>query len=207
MYAFMKSDPPKRGTQPRPSSVSAPARSWARPWLRWVAGGAGAAYIVALWLEAVGAHWVDRVLPSPIRLFVQVAALFPNALPEAIEWRARGWRCDLERYEELDVRPFFPIRRDDKENRFDRAMFFHHRQGRVLEALDAYLTTAQNLLHPDARIGGVMLLSLRVPIPPPGRPGPRHERLSIASYPPSVSRQYWYTTGVDARRQRCAESP
>jgi hypothetical protein len=50
-----------------------------------------------------------------------------------------------------------------------------------------------------------MLLSLRVPIPPLGEPGPRHERLPIADYPPAVSRNYWYTTGIEARRQRCEE--
>jgi hypothetical protein len=38
---------------------------------------------------------------------------------------ARGWRCDLERYEEIDVRPYFPIHSDDKESRFDCAMFFY----------------------------------------------------------------------------------
>jgi hypothetical protein len=188
-------------------SEPAPARSWAPPWLRRVVAATGAAYVLALWLDGVGAHWVNHMLPPPLRLFVQVAELFPKALPEAIEWRARAWRCDLGRYVELDVRPFFPIRRDDKESRFDRAMFFYHRQGRVLAALDAYLTSAQNRLHPDERIGGVMLLSLRVPIPPLGTPGPRHERLPIASYPPSVSREYWYTAGVEARQQRCAEAP
>ena len=111
---------------------------------------AGAAYILALWLDGIGARFVDRALPLPVRLFVQVAELFPNASPEAIEWRARAWRCDLARYEELDERPFFPIHREDKESRFARAMFFYHRQGRVLTALDAYLTSAQNHPRTDA---------------------------------------------------------
>jgi hypothetical protein len=169
--------------------------------------GAGAAYVLALWLDGAGVRWVDHLLPPPLLMFVQVSELFPNASPESIEWRARGWRCDLGRYEELDVRPFFPIHRDDKESRFERAMFFYHRQGRVLAALDAYLTSAQNRLHPDERIGGVMLLSLRIPIPPLGVPGPRHERLLLADYPPSVSRQYWYATGAEAREQNCTEAP
>jgi len=193
----MNDTPSERGT----------ARSWAPKWLRRVVAVAGAAYVLAVWLEGVGARWVDHVLPAPLRMFAQVAELFPNALPYSIEWRARGSRCDSGRLEELDVRPFFPIHRDDKESRFDRAMFFYHRQGRVLEALDSYLTSAQNRLHPDERIGGIMLLSLRVPIPPLGTPGPRHERIPIASFPASVSRQYWYTTGVEARQRRCAEEP
>ncbi|HTA21381.1 MAG TPA: hypothetical protein VK989_18945 [Polyangia bacterium] len=192
-----------RGAAPnkQPSSVAPPAR----PWLRRVVTGLGALYLVALWLDGVGVRVLDDLLPPSARLFVQVSELFPNASPEAIEWRARAWRCDLGRYEELDVRPFFPIRSDDKESRFDRALFFYHRNGKVTAALDDYLTSTNNRVHPDARIGGVMLLSLRVPIPPLGEPGPRHERLPIADYPPTVSRNYWYTTGVEARRQRCEE--
>ena len=68
------------------------------------------------------------------------------------------------------MRPLFPIRRDDKESRFYRAMFFHYRQRRVLEALDKFIVEAHNRAHPEARIGGVMLLDLRIPIPPPGTP-------------------------------------
>jgi hypothetical protein len=75
----------------------------------------------------------------------------------------------------------------------------------VLAELDRFIAREQNRTHPEARIGGVMLLSLRVPIPPLGEPGPRHERLPIADYPPTVSRNYWYTTGIEARQQRCEE--
>jgi hypothetical protein len=188
----------------QPAGLATP---WVAPGLRRVVAAAGTLYLLAVWLDAAGTTIPDRVLAPPLRLFVQVAELFPNASPYSIEWRARGWRCDRARYEELDVRPYFPIHRDDKESRFDRAMFFYHRDGRVLAALDAYLTSAQTRLHPDARIGGVMLLSLRVPIPPLGTTGARHERQPIASYPPSVARQYWYTTGIEERTRRCAESP
>ena len=197
----MRGAAPKQRTAADARSVAPPAR----PWLRRIVTGLGVLYISALWLDGVGVRWLDELLPLPARMFVQVSELFPNASPDSIEWRARAWRCDLDRYEELDVRPFFPIRSDDKESRFDRALFFYHRQGKVLAVLDDYLTSANNRLHPDARIGGVMLLSLRVPIPPLGEPGPRHERLPIESYPPSVSRNYWYATGSDARRQRCEE--
>jgi hypothetical protein len=183
------------------------AKPWATSGLRRVVAGAGALYLLAVWLDGAGTRIPDRVLAPPLRLFVQVADLFPDASPFSIEWRARAWRCDLARFEELDVRPYFPIHRDDKESRFERAMFFYHRDGRVLEALDAYLTSAQNRLHPDARIGGVMLLSLRVPIPLLGSAGARYERVPIASYPSSVTRQYWYTTGIEERKRRCAETP
>jgi hypothetical protein len=198
----VKGDAPKR-----PAPAGEPARRWASPWVRRLAVVLASAYLLAIWLEAVWGRLPGRVLPPSLRFFIQVAELFPRAATDAIEWRARGWRCDLGRFEEIDVRPFFPIHRDDKESRFHRAMFFYARQPKVLEALNAYITTEQNRLHPDARIGGVMLLSLRIPIPPLGMPGPRHERLPISEYPPSVTRRYWYTASVDARTGRCAEAP
>ena len=180
---------------------------WTPTWLRRVTTAIGAVYLLAIWLDGVGVRRANRVLPLPLHLFVQVAELFPNASPDSIEWRARVWSCALERFDEIDVRPFFPIRRDDKESRFDRAMFFYHRHPAVLKALDLYITSAENRLHPEARVGGLMLLSLEVPIPPLGAPGPRHERLPITSYSPSVGRRYWYTTGIEERRQRCSEAP
>jgi hypothetical protein len=167
----------------------------------------GVVYLVAVWLDAAGMGLPDQLLPRPVRFFTQVADLFPNAARASIEWRARGWRCDSRRFEELDVRPFFPIRRDDKESRFDRAMFFYHRQRRVLEALDDYIVASQNRSNPDRRIGGVLLMSLRVPIPPLGERVPRRQWMPSADFPSSVERRYWYTTPPDAREKRCEEAP
>ena len=164
-----------------------------------------AAYAVLVWLEGAGLKLADVILPRPLRFFVQEAELFPHAARDVIEWRAEAWRCDLGRFEELDVRPFFPIRRDDKESRFYRAMFFHYRQRRVLEAMDEFLVREQNRAHPDQPIGGVMLLSLRIPIPPAGTAAPRYQRLPLADYPQDVQRKYWYVTGSSEREQRCAE--
>jgi hypothetical protein len=183
------------------------AKSWAPRRVRLVAAALGAIYLLAVWLDATGTGIPNAVLPLPLHFFVQEAALFPRAADDVIEWRAEGWSCDQNRFEEIDVRPYFPIRRDDKESRFYRAMFFHFRQRRVLESLDAYLTREQNRAHPDARIGGVMLLSLRVPIPPPGTQEPRYQRLALAEYPRTVERRYWYTTTVAARARRCEEVP
>ncbi len=188
-----------------PSRLLAPP--WAPPWLRRLGTFAGATYLLSVWLGAAGSELPENVLPLPVRFFTQVAELFPKATPDAIEWRVRGWRCDLGRFEEVDVRPFFPIRRDDKENPFDRALFFHHRQRLVLEALDQYLIAAQNRMRPDQRIGGVMLLSLRIPIPPLGMPGPREQWLPVDQYPASVTRKYWYLTAPELRQRRCQEAP
>src|SRR5579871_6480430 len=188
----------------------ADGRVMAQPWLsrraaRVVTVLAGA-YALLVWLEGAGLKLADSVLPLPLRFFVQEAELFPHAARDVIEWRAEAWRCDLGRFEELDVRPFFAIRRDDKENRFYRAMFFHYRQRRVLEALDEYLVREQNRLHPDQPIGGVMLLSLRIPIPPAGTAAPRYQRLPLADYPADVQRKYWYVTPTADREKRCQEA-
>jgi len=194
---------PGRGARP------ADGRVIAQPWLsrraaRIVTVLAGA-YALLVWLEGAGLKLADAILPRPLRFFVQEAELFPHAARDVIEWRAEAWWCDLGRFEELDVRPFFPIRRDDKESRFYRAMFFHYRQRHVLEAMDAYLVREQNRAHPDRPIGGVMLLSLRIPIPPAGAAAPRYQRLPLADYPQEVQRKYWYVTGSAEREQRCAE--
>lgn len=183
------------------------APPWAPRRLRQVAAVLAGLYVFAVWLDAAGNGAADKVLPLPVRFFVQEAALFPHAARDVIEWRAEAWFCEAGRFEELDVRPYFPIRRDDKESRFYRAMFFHLHQRRVLAELDRFIAREQNRSHPDARIGGVMLLSLRIPIPPPGTPETRYQRLPLADYPTSVERHYWYVTDKAEREQRCAEPP
>ena len=174
-------------------------------WLRKVGVAAGAAYLALLWLEAAGSTLPGRLLPRPALFFVQVAELFPRAAINSIEWRAEAWRCDLGRFEELDTRAYFAIHRDDKENRFHRAMFFHYRQPQVMQALDAYLVAKYNDLHPTARIGAVSLLSLRIPLPPLGQPAARYQRRPLGDYPPEMARTYWYATTAEMGNRRCEE--
>jgi hypothetical protein len=200
-------DTPDASARPPSAPGGVPARSWAPPRLRLAGAVIGVVYVLAIWLGAAGTGLPEKVLPRPLLFFTQVAELFPYAAVDSIEWRVRGWRCDLGRFEEIDVRPFFPIREDDKESRFDRAMFFHHRQRPVLEALDRYITDAQNRTHPTERIGGLMLMSLRIPIPPLGEPGSRRSWIPLRDYPPTVERRYWYTTSTQARVDRCEETP
>jgi hypothetical protein len=170
-----------------------------------VGGGLAATYLLSVWLDAAGFASATQVLPLPVRFFVQVAELFPRAAQDAVEWRAEGWRCATGRFQETDVRPLFPIRRDDKESRFYRAMFFHHRQRRVLEALEQFVVREQNRVHPKDRIGGVMFLSLLVPIPPSGTNEDRHRWLPLADYPRTTIRHYWYLASPEDCRRRCAE--
>jgi hypothetical protein len=181
------------------------AEPWTPPRLRRVLTVVAGIYALFVWMDASGLNLPDRILPLPLRFFMQEAALFPDAARDAIEYRAEGYLCDARRFEEVDVRPYFPIQRDDKESRFYRAMFFHRRQKKVLEALDEFIVKEHNRAHPEARIGGVMLLSLRIPIPPPGTPEPRYQRLPLADYPQEVERKYWYATPSSERTQRCDE--
>ncbi len=162
-------------------------------------------YLGAVWMDAAGVRAVGRALPAPVRFFTQIAELFPRAAEDAIEWRVKGWLCDRRQFDEIDVRPFFPIRANDKENRFHRGMFFYSREARVLRELDAYIVASQNRSRPGQRIGGVMILSLRIPIPPPGVADPRYERKPLSAYPATLARRYWYVTGSAAREQRCQE--
>ena len=158
-------------------------------------------YLACVWLDAVGSRIPRAILPRPVDFFVQVAQLFPRAAEDAIEWRAKGFHCDRRKFDELDLSPYFPIHAGDKENRFDRALFFYLEDKRVLAALDAYIAAAEGAR--GDRLGGVMLLSLRTPIAPPGSDEPRYRRVPVDQIPPSVKRTYWYVTGADERERRC----
>lgn len=171
--------------------------------MRWLAAILGALYLACVWLDGTGTGIPNATLPLPVRTFIQVSQLFPRAADDSIEWHAKAWRCDGGGFQELDLAPDFPIHAGDKESRFDRAMFFFLRNHRVLEALDDYLVRAEREAgHPA--IGGVMLLSVRIPIPKPGEAEERYRWHPSNDYPAS-QRRYWYVTPEDVRLERCAE--
>jgi hypothetical protein len=187
------------------SSPDRLAQPWAPRWLRRVSVALALAFLSLVWLDAVGAG-TSRALPLSVRPFVQVAQLFPTAAENIIEWRILGFRCATGKFEELDVRPFFPIHADDKESRFERALFFYMKTPLVLAALDEYVTRRQAELGSDQRIGGIMILSLRIPIPPLGTVDERYQRRPLDSYSQEW-RHYWYTTARADRSRRCAAAP
>ena len=94
---------------------------------------------MTVWLDAVGSNLPSKLLPRPwVLLPLQVAALFPAAalgvdrLP-----RREGWSCagpSLEK--EVDVRPYFPLDADNKENRFQRALQFYRKNRTVMRELE-----------------------------------------------------------------------
>lgn len=183
---------------------------------RWLYRGLGAlagVYLVSIFLGSSGSRLPDELLPRPLRYFTQIACLFPRARPMGIEYRVQAYSCRSGQFRELDYRPYFPIRADDKESRFERAGFFHRRDRKVMEALDDYLVgrhnagakagTARDGI--EGAIGGILFMSLRLPLPEPGSRIERYRRRPLEDYPHD-QRKYWYKTPQSRLRERCAEA-
>jgi len=160
----------------------------------------GALYIAGVFIEGAGGGRLDRFVPRPVLFFCQIAALFPRAATYRIEYRAEGLPCQGPAFE-VDVRPFFPIHADDKESRFDRALHFYRNDRPTMEALESYVMDRYNLRE-QVKIGGMLFLSLRIPIPAPGSAFPRYERAPLAGFP-KEQRKVWYATARDVVNRRC----
>jgi hypothetical protein len=196
--------PVKRKARPQKENVEEKIAIEVSPgprWLRRALAALGCFYVAAVFLEGAGVQLSGLVF-RPVLFFCQIAALFPHAATYTIEYRAEGYTCGG-RVVEVDVRPYFPIHADDKENRFDRAMHFYRNDKPVMEALESYVMREYNRSEPD-KIGGVIFLSLRIPIPPPGSPFPRYERVPLADHP-KEQRKVWYVTPHDLVMKRCKE--
>lgn len=169
-----------------------------------------AVYLAGVWLEGVGSNIPSAVFPRTAVYFFQIAALFPRAAVNVIDYRAEGWVCSERRWRELDTRAYFPLDPDDKENRFQRLMHFFRESRPVMQALDAYVVSEH--AHPSTAVddgiphsealGGIRVLSLRLPIPTPGGPVERRTRLPLSTYPDSV-RKHFYRTPRPKRADRC----
>jgi hypothetical protein len=133
-----------------------------------------------------------------------VAALFKSAGLMAIDYRAEGWSCSDRKWIEVDVRPFFRIDADTKENRFHRALQFYRRERKVMRALEDYVIRSHNAAAGRPTIGGVRFLSLRVPYPKLGDHVNRVERKPLEAYPEEM-RHAWYWTPTSKRRERCGD--
>jgi hypothetical protein len=156
----------------------------------------------------VGSTLPSIVLPRTPLYFLQVAALFPHAAVNVIDYRAEVWLCTEHRWQEIDTRPYFPIDPNDKENRFQRVMHFLRDNRPTMHALDDYLVRGHEAgghadgVPDDAKLGGIRVLSLRLPLPSPGEPLARTHRQPLGEYPPEV-RKNWYYTTRSKRRERC----
>jgi hypothetical protein len=166
------------------------------------------AYLAGVWLDGTGCTLPSSVLPLAANYFLQVAALFPSAAVASIDYRAEAWVCADRKWEELDTRPYFPIEPDDKENRFQRVMHFFRENRPTMHSLDAYLIERHRAggyddgIASDRSIGGVRLLSLRIPIPRPGEVLERPTRKPLALYPEG-ERHIFYHTPHSKIAERC----
>jgi hypothetical protein len=172
--------------------------------LRTLAG----AYLVGVWLDGAGTGIPARILPRTANYFLQVSALFPVAAVASIDYRAEGLVCGERTWMELDTRPYFPIDPDDKQNRFNRVMHFFRENRKTMNALDSYLVENHNSgrredgIPRDRSIGGVRLLSLRIPVPKPGDPLQRMSRRPLSEYP-QEQRKIFYHTLRATLAERC----
>jgi hypothetical protein len=161
-----------------------------------------ALFLLAVFSEGVWPAGLTRIVYQPILLFCQMAALFPKAATHSIEYRAQGYTCSGP-VKEIDLRPYFPIHADDKENRFSRAMHFVRGEPTAMDALEAYVMREYNRDATD-KIGGVSFIGLYVPIPALGTPFSRNTRLPLSDFPKEV-RHVIHVTPHETVLRRCRE--
>jgi hypothetical protein len=185
---------------PEPSLEQDTAVSRLPRWARRTLVAVAAVYLTGVFFEGIGKTFLQGLLYRPFIYFAQIAALFPHAATHSIEYRVEGYGCDGH-VSEIDIRPYFPIHADDKESRFERAMHFYKEYRPTLTVLDQYIVERHNRDH-DPKIGGVILMSLRIPIPGAGAAFPRYERTPLASHP-KEERKVWYKTPRELVLERC----
>jgi hypothetical protein len=166
-----------------------------------------ALYFSIILLDRFKRSWANALFPPVAVFFAQISGLFPTAATAAVEYRAEGWLCREQRYVELDMDPLFPMLADNKESRFHRVLYFFRRERTVLRALDSFIVSNTPPVETGFgfdRLGGVRLLSLRIPLPADRSEVTRYQKLPLPDYPPE-QRKTWYHTPANIRRQRCGE--
>ncbi len=194
-----------------------PVRAWGGVVVKLLLAIVSIVYFGCVFAEANKAGTAARLLPAPLAYFTQIAALFPGAARSAIDYRVEGWRCKDKAWAEIDVRPWFPIDADNKENRFYRTMHFfgEHPHRETLRALDEFITShyERDRIAAEARgdgrpaVGGVRFVRVKVPIGQPGEDTARYSRLPLASYAEDDrnDRKDFYWTPESRRDARCAQ--
>jgi hypothetical protein len=176
---------------------------------------------IALMVVAIG-YFIGllhhSLIPQPVGFFVDATKLFPDANRVAMEFRLEGWSCTDHSWHLIDPRPYFPMRSDDKESRFQRLAYFYGvRAGKpakgtpkekvperiAMYALDDYIMAR----HPDVDdglagdIGGIQVYVIKKPIPEPGVTVERYD------YQPFIvtegKREDLFYTPESKRKARC----
>lgn len=195
-----------RGAGKKKAESAPMVRGWLPPWAEIVAGALGVFYLVVLVSGQTKKDPLGPRLPALVQHFVEAPGLFPHAALNIIDYRLEAWSCREQTFREIDPIPYFPMRPDDKENRFRRLAQFYHSNAPILDAFDAWLAAAHDGPHApdgiDGPVGGIRLYSLRMAIPPHGE-GERWNPRPLAELPASV-KKLWYQTTLPMRNQRCA---
>jgi hypothetical protein len=197
----------KKRKEPKAATQAAAPEAKPRTWKTYAFVALAGLYLADVWLDGVGSTMPGKVLPRSLLYFGQIAALFPHAGEKQIDYRAEGWLCSEHKWVEIDPRPWFPIDQDNKENRFYRAVQFYRENRKVMRALDEYVTSHHNAsqdANANKKIGGVRILSLRIPLPAPGTKIDPYKREELAKYPED-QRHNWYWSPGSMRRERCGE--
>jgi hypothetical protein len=194
----------KKKKRPKRTAIDfSPAAEARRRWMRGALVIVAALYVGTVWLDGVGSTFPAKLLPRPWVYFAQVAALFTTASPRIIDYRAEGWVCADKKWVEVDVRPYFPLDAENKENRFQRVLQFYRKNRTVMRALEDFVMRRYNATA-SHEIGGVRFLSLRIPYPAPGEHVSPYERRPLTEYPKD-QRKDWYWTPRSKRAERCRE--
>lgn len=171
------------------------------------------AFLAMLFTEVVASRWLDEHVPSSIHYFGEIACLFPTAARVVTDYRAEGWSCEDQRFHEIDVRPYFPIDAEEKENRFQRTLQFYRSNRPTMQALERYVVThydedvlAERAAGRSERplIGGVRFSSLRIPLGSVDAPVERYSRKPLSDYPHD-QRKNWFWTPRSRRERQCRE--
>ncbi len=182
--------------------------SWVPHRLGTLLSALAAFFFVAILSDDLGLRWVSAI-PRPVRYFTQVACLFSEAARAAIDYRAEGYGCQRRSFQEIDVRPYFPIDRDSKENRFYRALHFYREDRTTMRALEDYVLAHHNQAvrsssgaGPDGAgiLGGVRFSSVRVPVGAPGEDAERYERKPLSAFPDAMIKHFYFTPASERAR-------
>ncbi len=175
-----------------------------------------AAYLSLVVIGELRPDLLNRRVPGPILFFSQIAGLFTEAKTADVEFRVEARACGEENYREIDTDPLFPMQAGNKENRFQRAVYFYSGNHKVMARLEKFIIRSFNERMISAgdgrgtgladRIVGIRIVSASTPIPLPGDPVLRYQRLPLAEYPPERVRVL-YSSPEKIIARRCGDAP
>ena len=157
-------------------------------------------YFVMLMKHPIPRGWI-----RPLAYFSECTGLFTQADPAATEYRLEGYSCERKTWELLDPRPYFPMRADDKEARFQRLGYFYAGDVKVLHALGDYVTAHHPAVDDGVSgpIGGIRMFQIRRPIPEPGTVIERYVYEPLAPVPAGAKRPLIFETAPATLRAQC----